>query len=312
MIRESNPIMYRIIIVALMVTTTNSMLFAQTKQKEKTNRAVDAPRVDAPRADAPEVALDTTDQFIIDPTTQVPLTVNLEADEEKEDEEKDKKKKKKQKKNVYFGLKTKKGFSRKGAGERAELELFRYLKSYQEPDPYVRDVYWYDTKRKQIRTTHNINKKKALILHGPYKKITEDGEVLEQGMFYKGTKHGRWTRYSRKEILLDKEKYTHGWPRESEITYYDEDQRAKVKEVIPVEYGQEEGYYFYFHPGGRVAVEGEYQEGKKVGLWTEYYDFEKRAKKQIKYPDDPYDEKTKPHIAKEWNPQGQVVYDYKN
>ncbi|MGB3849528.1 MAG: hypothetical protein WA958_06135 [Tunicatimonas sp.] len=304
--------MYRIIIVALMVTTTNSMLFAQTKQKEKTNRAVDAPRVDAPRADAPEVALDTTDQFIIDPTTQVPLTVNLEADEEKEDEEKDKKKKKKQKKNVYFGLKTKKGFSRKGAGERAELELFRYLKSYQEPDPYVRDVYWYDTKRKQIRTTHNINKKKALILHGPYKKITEDGEVLEQGMFYKGTKHGRWTRYSRKEILLDKEKYTHGWPRESEITYYDEDQRAKVKEVIPVEYGQEEGYYFYFHPGGRVAVEGEYQEGKKVGLWTEYYDFEKRAKKQIKYPDDPYDEKTKPHIAKEWNPQGQVVYDYKN
>ena len=253
--------------------------------------------------------MDTTDQFIIDPATQVPLTVNLEADEEEEDEKKDKKKKK-QKKNVYFGLKTKKGFSRKGAGERTELELFRYLKNYEEPDPYVRDVYWYDTKRKQIRTTHNITKNKALILHGPYKRITEDGEVLEQGMFYKGTKHGRWTRYDRKEILLDKEKYTHGWPRESEITFYDEEQRTKVKEVIPVEYGEEEGYYFYFHPGGRVAVEGEYQEGRKVGLWTEYYDYEKRAKKQIKYPDDPYDEVTKPHIAKEWNPQGQVVYDY--
>ena len=129
-------------------------------------------------------------------------------------------------------------------------------------------------------------------------------------MFYKGTKHGRWTRYNRKEILLDKEKYTRGWPRESEITYYDKDGRTKVREVIPVEYGEEEGYYFYFHPKGRVAVEGEYKDGKKVGFWTEYYDFEKRAKKQIKYPDDPYDE-SKPYIAKEWNPEGQVVYEYK-
>ena len=293
--------MHRIVFALLVVATTTSVGFAQSKKDNKKKGKL--------AKEAPGVALDTTDQFIIDPATQVPLTVNLEADEEEEDEKKEKKKKK-QKKNVYFGLKTKKGFSRKGSGQGTELELFRYLKTYQEPDPYVRDVYWYDTKRKQIRTTHNITKNKALILHGPYKKITEEGEVLEQGMFYKGTKHGRWTRYSRKEILLDKEKYTHGWPRESEITFYDEKQREKVKEVIPVEYGEEEGYYFYFHPGGRVAVEGEYQEGKKVGLWTEYYDYEKRAKKQIKYPDDPYDEKTKPHIAKEWNPQGQVVYDY--
>jgi antitoxin component YwqK of YwqJK toxin-antitoxin module len=296
--------MHRIALVLIVVATTTSALTAQSRKEKKKEE------LNSSEVDAPGVALDTTDQFIIDPTTQVPLTVNLEADEEKEEEEKDKKKKK-QKKNVYFGLKTKKGFSRKGSGEQAELQLFRYLKNYENPDPYVRDVHWYDTKRKQIRTTHNIDKKKALILHGPYKKITEDGEVLEQGMFYKGTKHGRWTRYNRKEILLDKEKYTRGWPRESEITYYDEDQRAKVKEVIPVEYGEEEGYYFYFHPGGRVAVEGEYQEGKKVGVWTEYYDFEKRAKKQIKYPDDPFDDETKPHIAKEWNPQGQVVYDYK-
>ena len=294
--------MHRITVAVLLALVAITGAFAQDKKKKEQKEATEAP----------EVALDTTDQFIIDPATQVPLTVNLEAEEEEEEEKKkDKKKKKKQKKNVYFGLKTKKGFSRKGAGDNAVLELFRYMKRYEEPDPYVRDVYWYDTKRKQIRTTHNIDPKKALVLHGPYKKITEDGEVLEQGMFYKGTKHGRWTRYNRKDILLDKEKYTRGWPRESEIEYYDKDQRAKVKEVIPVEYGEEEGYYFYFHPGGRVAVEGEYQEGKKVGLWTEYYDYEKRAKKQIKYPDDPYDEETKPYIAKEWNPEGQVVYDYK-
>lgn len=293
--------MHRLIAILFLVLTTLAGAFAQSKKKKEQQAT-----------ETPEVALDTTDQFIIDPATQVPLTVNLEAEEEEEEEKKkDKKKKKKQKKNVYFGLKTKKGFSRKGGGENAVLELFRYMKKYEEPNPYVRDVYWYDTKRKQIRTTHNIDPKKALVLHGPYRKITEDGQVLEQGMFYKGTKHGRWTRYNRKDILTDKSKYTRGWPRESDIEYYDKDQRTKVKEVIPVEYGEEEGYYFYFHPGGRVAVEGEYQEGKKVGLWTEYYDYEKRAKKQIKYPDDPYDNETKPYIAKEWNPEGQVVYDYK-
>ena len=264
-------------------------------------------KVEAPKD---SVAFDTTDQFIIDPATQVPLTVNLEAEEKEEEEKDEKKEKKKPKKNVFFGIKTKKGFSRKGAGNQTVTELFRYMKKYEEPNPYVRDVYWYDTKRKQIRTTHNITPKKALILHGPYRKIGEDGEVLEQGMFYKGTKHGRWTRYSRKDILLDKEKYTRGWPRESEITYYDKGERTEVKEVIPVEYGEKEGYYFYFHPGGRVAVEGEYREGKKVGFWTEYYDYEKRAKKQIKYPDDPYEE-TLPYITKEWNPEGQVVYEYK-
>ena len=255
---------------------------------------------------------DTTDLFIIDPETQVPLTINLEAeDEEAELEKENKKKKKKKKKNVFYGLKTKKGFSRKGAGENSVMELFRYLKNYEAPDPYVRDVYWYDTKRKQIRTTHNIKEKKALILHGPYKKITDDGQVLEEGMFYKGTKHGRWTSYNKRDILMGKNKYTKGWPRESEIEYYDEEARQKIKEVVPIEYGEEEGYYFYFHPGGRVAVEGEYQQGKKVGLWTEYYDFERRPKKQIKYPDDPYDDQTKPYISKEWNPEGQVVYDHK-
>lgn len=295
--------MYRTLLLTLLSFITLTHAVAQNRKDGKKKKETETP-------EAPTAAFDTTDQFIIDPTTQVPLTVNLEAEEEEEEEEKDDKKKKKVKKNLYFGLKTKKGFSRKGAGNNSVLELFRYLKKYEEPDPYVRDVYWYDTKRKQIRTTHNIDRKKALILHGPYKKITEDGEVLEQGMFYKGTKHGRWTRYNRREILVDKEKYTRGWPRESEIEYYDKDQRAKVKEVIPVEYGEEEGYYFYFHPGGRVAVEGEYREGKKVGLWTEYYDYEKRAKKQIKYPDDPYDE-AKPYISKEWNPEGQVVYDYK-
>ena len=293
----------RLLLTALpflfLITTALAQRSPSDKKKQKDSVAITPIR-------------DTTDLFIIDPETQVPLTINLEAeDEEAELEKENKKKKKKKKKNVFYGLKTKKGFSRKGAGENSVMELFRYLKNYEAPDPYVRDVYWYDTKRKQIRTTHNIKEKKALILHGPYKKIADDGQVLEEGMFYKGTKHGRWTSYNQRDILMGKNKYTKGWPRESEIEYYDEEARQKIKEVVPIEYGEEEGYYFYFHPGGRVAVEGEYQQGQKVGLWTEYYDFERRPKKQIKYPDDPYDDQTKPYISKEWNPEGQVVYDHK-
>jgi antitoxin component YwqK of YwqJK toxin-antitoxin module len=263
----------------------------------------------AQTAEEEALPLDTAGQFILDPTTKVPLTINLEAEEEEEEEE-TKKKEKKRKKNVFYEIKTKKGFTQSGYGQSVVLELFHYLKEYEEPDPYVRDIYWYDTKRNQIRSTRNIQQDKAQILHGPYKKMTEEGEVLEEGIFYKGTKHGRWTRYNRDYILLDKEKYSKGWPRDSEITYYDQDKRQNLQEVIPIEYGQKEGYYYYFYENGVVAVEGEYQQDQKVGMWTEYYNFGKQRlpKKQIKYPDDPFDE-TPPYISKEWNPQGQVVYE---
>jgi len=256
--------------------------------------------------------LDTAGQFILDPTTKVPLTINLDAEEE-EEEETSNKKEKKRKRNVFYDIKTKKGYTESGYGQRVIIETFFYLKDYEEPDPYVRDIYWYDTKRKQIRTTRNIREDKAQILHGPYKKMTDEGEVLEEGIFYKGTKHGRWTRYNRDYILLDKEKYSKGWPRDSEITYYDREERTKLKEVIPIEYGQKEGYYYYFYDNGVVAVEGEYQQGQKVGLWTEYYNYEKRRlpKKQIKYSDDPFTD-TAPYIIKEWDPQGKTVYEKPN
>jgi antitoxin component YwqK of YwqJK toxin-antitoxin module len=255
--------------------------------------------------------LDTAGQFILDPTTKVPLTINMDAEEEEEEEEESKKKEKKRKRNVFYDIKTKKGFTKSGYGQDVIIETFYYLKEYEQPDPYVRDVFWYDTKRKQIRSTRNIKQDKAEILHGPYKKMTAEGEVLEEGIFYKGTKHGRWTRYNKDFILLDKEKYSKGWPRDSKIEYYDREERTKLKEVIPIEYGQREGYYYFFHESGEVAVEGEYQQGQKVGLWTEYYDFSRARlpKKQIKYPDDPFDE-TLPYTFKEWDPQGQVTYDH--
>ena len=60
-----------------------------------------------------------------------PVTVDLD---EIEEEENAKPRKKKRKKNVFYGLKTKKGFTKTGYGDNTVLELFYYLKEYKEPD----------------------------------------------------------------------------------------------------------------------------------------------------------------------------------
>ncbi|MDX1628534.1 MAG: hypothetical protein R3345_07530, partial [Fulvivirga sp.] len=74
-------------------------------------------------------------------TIDTPVTIELEDDEEEEEEYLEPKKKKR-KKNVFYGLKTKKRFSKEGYGDKVTYELFHVLKEHVEPDPYVRDIYW--------------------------------------------------------------------------------------------------------------------------------------------------------------------------
>lgn len=241
-------------------------------------------------------------QFTID----TPITIDLEAaDEEAERAEP---KKKKIKKRVYYGLKTKKGFTKVGFGENTTLELFHYLKVYQDPNPYAQEVYWYDFRRKQIRRSKKINREYGVILHGPYKKMRGE-QVLEEGIFYVGTKHGRWMTYDRNDIVTDKRKYYKGWPKESLVKYYDEE-RTKLKEVVPIVFGKKEGTYFYFFENGDIAVSGNYSNDAKIGKWVEFYPGGGRRKKEIEYPVNPWDTVSKPHILREWNSQGRVVYDY--
>lgn len=239
-------------------------------------------------------------------TISTPVTIDLG---EKKEEVEPKKKKKKPKKNVYYGLKTKKGFARKGVGNKITLELFHYLKTPVKPDPYVRDIYYYDFDRKQIRKTRNYKPENGVLLHGPYtKKINE--LVVEEGIFYRGTKHGRWTRYDKNEILLDKEKYYKGWPKESLVSFYDKE-RTKIKEIIPVEYGKKEGYYFYFFANGTIAVSGEYEFDNKVGKWSLFYPNRRgRKEREIQYRKDPFDDDFSPYILREWNSKGKQIYDY--
>lgn len=225
----------------------------------------------------------------------------------KKDEEPVAPKKKKVKKKVFYGLKTKKGFTRKGVGNRVTYETFYYLKTPESPQAFVRDIYWFDFTRKEIRKTEKFDPKKGVLLHGPYEK--RQGEtVIMKGIFYKGTKHGRWLSYNaRDSVLTDKEKYYRGWPRESLVSYYDPVEKKKIKEITPIEFGEKEGYYYLFHDNGKVAVQGEYHWNQRVGDWVEYYPSGTR-KKIITYPKEPFDKNLKPFIKAEFNEKGKEIY----
>jgi len=240
-------------------------------------------------------------EFIIERSQ--PLTIDLEEEEEEEEG----RKKKKPKKNVYYGLKTKKGYTRTGYGDNTTVEIFHYLKEWVEPDSFVPDSYWFDFRRKKIRYTGTIDKKYGRILHGPYTKI-RGGQLIEDGIYYIGTKHGRWIRLDKNDVLVDKKKYYKGWPKESLVKFYDEN-RQKLKEVIPVVYGEVNGDYFFFHENGEIAVKGQFEYGEKIGRWTEYFDIKLRAKKQIQYKGDPYELDFNPFVYREWNRRGQLLYD---
>ena len=235
-------------------------------------------------------------------TIDTPITIDLKEDEE--EEEIIEVPKKKRKKKVFYGMKTKKGFTRKGYGDQLTIELFYYLKTPPKPNPYVRDIYWYDFKRAEIRKV-KYDPSRGVLLHGPYKKMRGE-QILEEGIFYVGTKHGRWMKWDKNDLLVDKEKYYKGWPRESLVSYYDQE-RSKMREIIPVEYGEKEGNYFYFHESGKIAVKGEYKWDEKVGNWTEYYSTGRR-KRIIKYQKEPFDKYFRPFIWKEWNPRGKEIY----
>lgn len=243
------------------------------------------------------------DLFKVDYDT--PLTLDLE-DKEDDVVEPIKKKGKKVKRNVYFGLKTRKAFTRTVRGSDLILDLFNVLKEYEGPPEYASDFYWYDYKKKKIINSLKVDVRNAGVLHGPYVKRVGD-QIIEQGWYYKGLKHRRWVRFNRHDILQDKTYWWKGWPQESRLAYYDFN-KTKLREVIPVHYGEKDGEYWAFHEDGSLAVRGEYKFGHKVGLWREFYDGG-RVKREVVYPDDPFDFKFNPHITREWDSKGTLIYD---
>lgn len=215
-------------------------------------------------------------------------------------------KKKKRKRKTFYGIKTKKAFTRKGFGEKMTVELFYVLKKPDKPSGFARDIYFYDFARREIIRSSKFDPKKGVLLHGPYRRLVGP-DLVEEGIFFKGTKHGRWMRYNRQDLVEDKSKYYKGWPKESIVTYYDPVERKHLKEITPIEYGEKDGYYYLLHENGSVAVQGEYQWNVKVGDWIENYPNGKR-KRVIAYSKEPFDKDYRPYIRKEWDETGKEIY----
>jgi len=228
------------------------------------------------------------------------------------EEQKKKAKKKKRKKKVFYGEKTKRVFT-KDYDRRSRKNIyqrFHILKRQHRPNSYVRTIYYYSAKKKAWEKTPSYKPEYGPLLHGTYQRIM-DGAVIEKGIFYYGTKHGRWERYTTDGLLIDKSYYYKGHPKAAEIEYYDSDQK-KMKEVIPIQFDYKDGLYVEYYESGRLKTEGQYKDGVQVGRWIEYYDRRRPNLKRITVyvsPNRPFKTDFEPYIEREYNTKGELVID---
>ena len=225
----------------------------------------------------------------------------------------DKKTKSKTSKTEYEGLSMLKAYTKIGSGDRTIVEEFYILKDNDaaKPLPYVREVFKYYQRSGRVTSSIIKDEDKGLLLHGPYKRY-QNGELVEEGHYYAGMKDGRWERYDANFTLLDKTNWQRGVPAESKLTYYDSTRR-KIKEIIPVEYGKVKGTYFAFHENGLLAEEGKYDNGVKVGRWTEFYPINpsgrRMRRKLTQYASDQWDTAFEPYTISEWDEKGKITYE---
>ncbi|MBD0399801.1 toxin-antitoxin system YwqK family antitoxin [Flammeovirga sp. EKP202] len=250
------------------------------------------------------VAIDSIDEDV--PT----IELNPGAPEEKAQV----KRKKKKKRNVFWGIKTKKQYTRSSDKGKVVFELFFVLPEYEKPNPYAPLKYYYNPKERKIERKSTSNSKYGIPLHGSYVKIVEK-DTVTTGYFYKGLLTGRWVWYGSDKTIKDKKYYYMGFPKDAEITYYDSKQ-TKVKEVIPYQHGQLNGIYQSFYESGRKKVVGSYKYGYKIGNWTEYYDTMDRRGRQRRKKLTQYRNKNNvyrkdyagPKVKYEWDENGKVTH----
>lgn len=225
----------------------------------------------------------------------------------------DRKAKSKVSKTEYEGLPMLKAYTKLGSGDRTIVEEFYILKNNNDarPLPYVREVFRYYQRTGRVTSSIVKDEDKGLLLHGPYKRY-QNGDLVEEGSYYAGMKDGRWERYDANFMLLDKTHWQRGVPAESKLTYYDSTHR-KIKEIIPVEYGKVKGTYFAFHENGLLAEEGKYDNGVKVGRWTEFYPINpsgrRMRRKLTQYASDQWDTIFEPYTISEWDEKGKITYE---
>ncbi|AUD03100.1 toxin-antitoxin system YwqK family antitoxin [Spirosoma pollinicola] len=225
----------------------------------------------------------------------------------------DRKSKSKLSKTEYEGLSMIKAYTKMGSGDRTVVEEFYVLRDNDaaKPFPYIRDIYRYYQKSSRVTSSIVRDEGTGLLLHGPYKRY-QNGDLVEEGNYYAGMKDGRWEKYDSKFMLTDKTRWHRGVPAESRLVYYDSTHH-KIKEIVPVEYGKVKGNYMAFYENGLLAEEGKYDNGVKIGRWTEYYPVNpngrRMRRKLSQYASDQWDTSFEPYTISEWDEKGKITYE---
>ncbi|HEX8326958.1 MAG TPA: hypothetical protein VF629_05425 [Hymenobacter sp.] len=267
-----------------------------------------------PVALAPDTLTRTSDTLGGKPSLSTARKVVLTAEQEKAAKDADKdaqRKSKKKKKNIFLGEKIKKAFTKTGPkGRNQKIAIFYFLKSPALLNDYAPAHYYYDTKKHKILKLAEIQEDLSTlkIMHGPYK-LLQNGKVLETGYYALGTKHLRWETFDRNGVLLAKTHYEMGFPRDANVSYYGED-RSKINEVVPYVNGKLEGDYAKFNVNGQPEWRGQFENGRKVGVWAKYWGFRGRRRYEYRYAESGYDpEVSEPELIREYNRNATLIYD---
>ena len=243
-------------------------------------------------------------------TARKQLAMTKDEERAAKEKEKEAQRKPRKKKKVFLGERIKKAYVKSGSGGKNQIiEIFYYLRYFQQPNPYAPARYYYDSKKHRIyKATRELNPATDKVLHGPYKKV-QNNQTLETGSFALGTRHLRWEKFGREGVLVSKTHYEMGFPRDANISYYDAG-RTLLQEVVPYVNGKLEGDYARFLIDGQRDWTGQFENGHKVGLWVKYWGFKNRHHYEYQYPESGYDpEVTEPELVKEYNRNGTLIFD---
>ena len=254
----------------------------------------------------------TADSLRGKPSLSTARKVVMTKEEERlaKEKEKEAQRKPKKKKKLFLGERIKRAYVKSGAkGRNQVIEVFYYLRYFQQPNAYAPARYYYNSKKRKIfKASGELDPAADKILHGPYKKM-QNNKVLETGFYSLGTKHLRWERFDKNGILLTKIHYEQGFPRDANISYYGND-RGLINEVVPYVNGKLEGEYAKFLIDGQREWQGQFENNRRVGEWTNYYGFKNRRHYIYQYPESGYDpEVTEPELLRQYNRGGIVVFD---
>lgn len=243
-------------------------------------------------------------------TARKQLAMSKAEERAAKDREKEAQRKPRKKKKVFLGERIRRAYVKSGgSGRNQTIDVFYYLRDFQQPNPYAPARYYYDAKKRRIyKATRELDPATDKVLHGPFKRM-QNNQVLETGYYARGTRHLRWEKFGRDGVLLSKTHYELGYPRDANISYYD-NARTLPKEVVPYVNGKLEGDYARFLADGQRDWSGQFENNRRVGVWTKYWGFRNRHRYEYQYAESGYDpEVAEPELIKEYNRNATLIFD---